>query len=69
VPQAALLAARLDDLAAALDRAGVPADAASSLLELASVATMKAVALDHARTTVLSARPARPAEAPFARAA
>jgi hypothetical protein len=69
VPHAALLAARLDELAAALDRAGAPADAASRLLELASVASMKAVALDHARTTVLSARPARPAEAPLARAA
>jgi hypothetical protein len=51
----AVLAARLDGLASALVRAGAPADAAARLLELASVATMTAVALEHAVASVPAA--------------
>jgi hypothetical protein len=43
---ARVLAARLDELARALELAGVPAAAASRLLEAASVATLHAVTLD-----------------------
>ena len=41
-----LLAMRLEELARALDRAGAPRLEAGRLLELASVATLNAVALD-----------------------
>ena len=55
-------ASHLDGLASALERAGAPADAAARLLELSSLATMTAVALEHARCpghgTVRSERPA-----------
>jgi hypothetical protein len=40
------LALRLEELACALERAGVPEGAAARLLESASVATMHAVSLD-----------------------
>jgi hypothetical protein len=40
------LTARLDELASALHRAGVPGEAGSRLLELAALATMKAVELE-----------------------
>jgi hypothetical protein len=43
---ARLLAARLDELARALELAGVPAAASARLLETASVATLHAVTLD-----------------------
>jgi len=43
---ARLLALRLEELARALEQAGVPSQAAARLLESASVATMHAVSLD-----------------------
>ena len=43
---ARLLALRLEELARALERAGAPTDAATRLLESASLATMHAVSLD-----------------------
>ena len=41
-----LLSLRLDELAAAVERAGAPTDAVARLLELASVATLHAVSLE-----------------------
>jgi len=41
-----VLSARIDELAQALERAAVPAEAAARLLEAASVATMHAVTLE-----------------------
>jgi hypothetical protein len=43
---ARILSARLDELGRALERANVPPDQASRLLESASIATMHAVTLD-----------------------
>jgi hypothetical protein len=43
---ARILSARLDELARALERADIPPQLASRLLESASVATMHAVTLD-----------------------
>jgi hypothetical protein len=43
---ARVLAARLDELARALELAGVPAGSSARLLEAASVATLHAVTLD-----------------------
>jgi hypothetical protein len=40
------LTARLDDLASSLHRAGIAGDAATRLIELSAVATMKAVELE-----------------------
>jgi hypothetical protein len=40
------LSARLDELASAVHRAGVPGEAGSRLLELAALAAMKAVELE-----------------------
>jgi hypothetical protein len=65
--RASTLAARLDELASALERAGAPAAGAAALLEHASLATLKAVALEHVVSSVPAApRPARPAELPTA---
>ena len=41
-----LLTQRLDELATALERSGAPSEGVTRLLELASVATMHAVALE-----------------------
>jgi hypothetical protein len=52
------LTACLDDLAAAVHRAGVPGDLAVRLLELSALATMKAVELElraAERNTLLAA--------------
>ena len=43
---AELLAARLDELASALERSGAPTAQITRLLELASIATLHAVRLD-----------------------
>ena len=43
---ARILGGRLEELARALERAGTPPEAASRLLEAASVATLHAVTLD-----------------------
>ena len=42
----AMLTARLEELATALERSGAPAERVGRLLELASVATLQAVTLD-----------------------
>jgi hypothetical protein len=44
------LTARLDELASSVHRAGVPAEAGARLLELAALATMKALELELRRT-------------------
>jgi hypothetical protein len=59
------LTARLDELAASVHRAGVPADQAARLLELSALATMKAVELElltSGRATQVAA-PVAPAQA------
>ena len=57
------LTACLDALASSLYRAGIPGDAAARLLELAAVATMKAVELE-VRAARRNASPALAAGAP-----
>jgi hypothetical protein len=58
------LTARLDDLASSLHRAGVTGDTAARLLELAAVATMKAVELEVRAAAQRNASPALAAESP-----
>ena len=57
------LTACLDALASSLYRAGITGDAAARLLELAAVATMKAVELE-ARAAQRTAAPALTASSP-----
>ena len=63
-----VLTARLEELASAAERSGATADAVARLLEAASVATVRAAALE-ARRTRVAGKTRRPALADLREAA